>query len=266
MAATPPGFEPAMPLRNTRSYRILLTVLAVLWVSQPLLCSAGQPADFEAHLELYRNGKLTGEMQFRLTTDGGRWTMHNKTEGTRGLASWIGLEESSTSEGDWYLDQPRPLRFERTVRAIKKMHWSATFDWPNASVHTVYPDGESTVALEPGVLDEQSIGLAIRQGLERGEEEWLLRQVDEDEIEEAHFKVTSVEAVQTQLGCFRAYVVEKIRAATSKRYTRTWYAADYAFVPIRMEHGKHGGDHIEGQVIALTLGGEPVTGGTDCPP
>ncbi len=254
-----------MPLRNTRPYPILLTVLAVLWLFQPLLCGAGQPADFEARLEVHRNGKLFGEMQFRLATEGGHWTMHNKTEGTRGLASWIGLEESSTSEGDWYQGQPRPLRFERTVHAIKKMHWSTTFDWPNATAHTVYPDGESTVALEPGVLDEQSIGLVIRQGLGRGEDEWFLRQVDEDEIEETHFKVMSVEAVRTQLGCFRTYVVEKIRAATSKRYTRTWYAADYAFVPIRMEHGKQDEEHIEGQVIALTLNGETVTGNAACP-
>jgi len=245
---------------------MLLTALAVLWAFQPLAGRAGQPADFEARLELHRNGKLAGETQFRLTTEDGRWVMHSKTEGTRGVAAWIGLEESSTSEGDWYQGQPRPLRFERTVIAIKKMRWSATFDWPNEVAHTVYPDGESTLPLEPGVLDEQSIGLAIRQGLGRGEKEWFLRQVDEDEIEETHFKVTSVEAVRTQLGCFRAHVVEKIRAATSKRYTRTWYAADYAFVPIRMEHGKQGKEHVEGQVIALTLGGEPVTGATDCPP
>jgi len=240
-------------------------MLAVLLACQPLDSSAGQPADFEARLEVYRNGKLFGEMQFRLATDGGHWTMHNKMEGTRGVASWIGLEESSISEGDWHEGHPRPLRFERTVRAIKKMRWSATFDWPNATAHTVYPDGESTVPLEPGVLDEQSIGLAIRQGLGRGEDEWFFRQVDEDEIEDVHFKVKSVETVQTQLGCFRTYVVEKIRAATSKRYTRTWYAADYAFVPIRMEHGKRDEEHVEGQVIALTLGGQPVTSNTDCP-
>ena len=119
----------------------------------PALVLADPPPDFEARLELYRNGKLSGETLFRLVSKNGHWSMFSETKGTKGVASWIGLQESSSSEGDWQEGDPRPLRYERNVRAIKSMRWTAEFDWDRGEVRTVYPDGESLLALQPNVLD-----------------------------------------------------------------------------------------------------------------
>ena len=241
---------------------VFLTILLLL----PALCCAGPLADFEAKLELYRNDKLHGEMVFKLTTGDKHWTMHSSTEGTRGVASWLGLKESSTGEGDWFEGEARPLRYERNVRIIKKMHWSAEFDWDNGVVHTVYPDGESTLQLKPGVVDESAIGLRVRAGLKNGENEWFLDLVDEEKIEEAHFRTRSVENLQTALGCMQVHVVEKVRWEGNPRYTRTYYAAEHEFTPVLLEHGKYDGDHIEGRVVSLTVDGKPVAAGPDCPP
>jgi hypothetical protein len=191
--------------------------------------------------------------------------MLSETEGTKGLASWIGLRESSSVEGDWHEGGPRPLNYERNVKAIKTMQWSAEFDWQAGEVRTEYPDGESVLQLEPGVLDELAISLAIRQGLSRGEDEWFFRQVDEDEIEDAHFRTSSVKAVQTPLGCMQVHVVEKVRAPQSTRYTRTYYAAEHGFTPVLIEHGKQDKEHVEGRVVSLTVDGQPVPRGPDCP-
>ena len=232
----------------------------------PVLCSAGQLSDFEVKLELYRNDKLHGEMIFKLTTTDDRWTMQSSTEGTKGVASWLGLKESSTGEGDWFAGEARPLRYERNVRVIKKMHWSADFDWDKGVVHTVYPDGESTLQLKPGMVDESAIGLRVRAGLKNGEDEWFLDLVDEEKIEEAHFRTRSVESVQTALGCMKVHVVEKVRWEGNPRYTRTYYAADHEFAPVLLEHGKYDGDHVEGRVVSLTVNGKPVAAGPNCPP
>jgi hypothetical protein len=128
----------------------------------------------------------------------------------------------------------------------------------------VHRDGESMLELQPGVIDENAIGLSIRTGLLRGEDDWRLRVVDEDEIEEEHFAVREVERIQTALGCFEAYRVDKIRDPSSKRYTRTWYAKDLEFVPIRVEHGKQGDEHVESRLIEMNLDGRSVTKGPDC--
>lgn len=248
---------------NTRKQRLLVSLAFCLWL--PALGAAAQPADFEARLELWRNGKLTGESVFRFVNEGERWTMQSETRGTKGLAWLIRLHENSTGEGDWQDGAPRPLRYERDVHAIKHMRWTADFDWQRGVVHTVYPDGESDLELEPGVVDELAMGLLIRAGLARGESEWTFRQVDEDEIEEAPFRAEPPREVQTPLGCMRVVVVDKVRAPDSKRYTRTYYAADHQFAPVLVEHGKQGKEHIEGRVVALTIDGEPVEAGPDCP-
>lgn len=243
--------------------RILLASLALGLLSLP--CHAQQPADFGARLELYRNGKLTAEMTFQLESDEQAWTMASETRGNRGLAKFLGLHEQSSGEGDWRDGAARPLRYRREVRLIKTLEWRAEFDWESQEVHTVHPDGESTLALTPGVLDESALGMAIRAGLARGESEWHFRLVDEDKIEDAHFRVSAVEPLQTALGCMKVHVVEKVRREGSKRYTRTYYADGHAFAPVKMEHGKTGGDHIEGRVVELAVEGENVEPAPDCP-
>ena len=248
----------------TRKPRLPMLLACALLL--PALGLADRPVDFETRLELHRNGKLAGETLFKLETKDGHWVMTSQTKSTKGVTSWIGLRESSTGEGDWQDGHPRPLRYDRNVKAILTMKWTADFDWENGVVRTVYPDGESTLELEPGVVDEMALALTIRKGLRNGEDEWFLRQVDEDEIEDAHFRVSSVKAVQTPLGCMRTHVVEKVRGADSKRYTRTYYAADHEFVPVLIEHGKRGEEHVEGRVSSLTVNGKPVPAGADCPP
>ena len=87
-----------------------------------------------------------------------------------------------------------------------------------------------------------------------------------DEIDHVHFKLRSVEQLQTPLGCMQLYNVEKVRDPTSKRYTRTYYAAEYGFAPVVIEHGKHGDEDWRGQVVALSLDGQPVEAKPPCPP
>jgi hypothetical protein len=227
-------------------------------------CGDQTPPAFEARMELLRNGKEMGESVFTFATSDGRWRMESQIRGTRGLARFIGFRESSVSEGDYVDGAARPLHFERSVRAIKGFEWSADFDWQEGVVSTAYPDGESSLALQPGVVDETAIGLRIRAGLARGEDDWHLLVVDEDEVEQQHFALREVERIQTTLGCLEAYRVEKVRDPSSKRYTRTWYAAEHDFVPVRIEHGKQGDDHMESRITEITVDGRRVEAGPDC--
>jgi hypothetical protein len=229
-----------------------------------LACLAQAPADFEARLELHRNGKLMGETTFSFSSGDGQWLMQTQTKGTKGLARFVGLDESSYSKGDWVDSHPRPQAFERNVKAIVRMNWQATFDWDQGVVETVHPDGESRLELEPGVVDETAIGLVVRAGLGRGEEEWFLKVVDEDEIEDQHFRRVGVERMQTALGCVTVHDVMKVRAETSKRYTHTYYAEEFDFVPVFMKHGKKGDDHMESHIVSLSIAGQPARTLPDC--
>ena len=215
-------------------------------------------------MDLFRNGKQMGETTFTFSSGDGTWLMQSQTRGTKGVARVMGVEENSSSRGDWNEGLPRPLEFERNVKAVKTFRWAANFDWARGEVHSIYPDGESTIAIKPDVVDESTLGMVIRLGLERGEDEWFLQALDEDEVEQEHFRARPAGRTQTVLGCMTTYPVEKIRRAGSTRYTRTYYARDHHFVPVMIEHGKTDGDHLESRLKSLEIDGEEVSRGPDC--
>jgi hypothetical protein len=100
-----------MPIRP-RAKPTLLTLVLLLSAAP---CTAQTPPAFEARLELLRNGKEMGESVFTFEASDSRWRMESQIRGTRGLARFIGLTESSVSEGDWVDGAARPLHFERSV-------------------------------------------------------------------------------------------------------------------------------------------------------
>lgn len=229
------------------------------------VAAAEAPVPFEAQLEFLRNGKLMGESRFTLTVENGDWIMHSQTQGTRGVAKFLGVNEESESRGGWQDGAPRPDQFRQTVKvSFKTIETTAEFDWAAGEVRTVHKKEPFVLPLEPGVLDPVSVGLAVRAGLAAGEREWRLPMVDEDKIETQHFRAEGAERLETTLGCLDTERVDKIRAASSSRYTRTWYARDFQWVPVHVTHGKTDGDHMETRLVALVVDGVAVEAGQRC--
>lgn len=225
------------------------------------------PGPFTAYFDFYRNGKLIGEARFELQVEGENWTMTTESDGTRGLAKFLGVSESSVSRGTWSETGPVPLGYEQTIKvSFKKIENRADFDWQAGTVRSVHKDGEDVLPLEPGMLDPVSAGLAIRAGLFAGVEEWFLPTLDEDEIDEDHFRAGDPEWLDTPLGCLRVRRVEKIRAPQSRRYTRTYHAADLAWVPVYIEHGKTGDEALESRIRELIVDGQTILPRPGCAP
>ncbi|MEE4172973.1 MAG: DUF3108 domain-containing protein [Xanthomonadales bacterium] len=240
-------------------------VLLFALFSTPAL-AADLPPPFQATLEVLRNDKVIGEATFAFTTDGEDWVLTSRSEGTKGVAKFIGFEENSESHGDWQNGGPRPLGFRQTYQAsFVKRETTADFDWEAGVVDSVHKDGENRLELEPGVLDPASIGLSIRAGLAAGKRAWDLLIVDEDEIESQTYRAAGEEALNTPIGCVVAERVDRIRGPQSTRYTQTWYARDLGWVPVQVAHGKTDGDRMETRLKSLALDGEPVTGLGPCP-
>jgi len=226
---------------------------------------AAVPADFEAVLDVQRNGKLSGESTITYATDGQSWTVTSHTRGVKGMARLMGLDERSTSEGTWVGQQPRPVRFESAIKAtLVDRGWSADYDWAKGVVRTVHEEGESTLELAPGVIDDSTVSLVIRLGLARGETEWRLKVVDEDKIDDDQYRAHPPERLDTALGCLDAVKVEKVRAADSPRYTYTWFARDLGWAPVKLVHGKKGDSVIESRLKSLTIDGRRIAATPAC--
>lgn len=223
------------------------------------------PVPFEAQMEALRNGKVIGESKISLSVENGDWVMRSHTRGTKGMAKFLGVDERSESRGGWQDGAPRPDGFEQRVKvSFKTIETTAEFDWAAGQVRSVHEKDEFILPAEPGLLDPVSVGLAVRAGLAEGEREWRLPMVDEDEIKEQHFRAEGAEALETALGCLHTERVDKIRAPTSRRYTRTWYARDLKWVPVHVTHGKTDGDHMETRLVSLTVDGVTVEAGQVC--
>lgn len=232
----------------------------------PSLCLAAPlPTPFEASYGFYRNGKLAGETTFSFDVEHQRWTLTTASTGTRGLAKFLGLEERSSSSGSWSENGPVPFEFEQHINvAIKTIKTSARFDWENAEVVSRFDDSELTLPLEPGILDPVSEGLAIRADLSEGKTQWQFQVLDEDEFESHRFQAGAEETIETAIGCMTVVTVSRIRHEGSTRYTRTQYARDLHWVPVRLEHGKTDGDQMESRIEKLMIDGQAVPAGPAC--
>lgn len=249
--------------KDSHPARSLLFVLGLALLAPPAL--ARPPVAFDARFELLRNGKPLGESRFRFTVDGDRWRLSTETKGTRGLARFLGLEETSESHGTWVNDAPRPQHFSQTVDvSFRTVETRAEFDWAAGSVTSVHKDGTSVLDLEPGVLDPVSIGLKLRSELSTGAREWRFTVLDEDELEEQVYRVAEQTSLDTVLGCFETHRVDRVRRPDSTRYTRTWYAQDLAWVPVKVAHGKTDGNRMESRLVSLVVDGEAVSARPPC--
>ena len=189
----------------------------------------------------------------------------SESKGTKGMARLVGFQEKSTSNGSWEDGQPRPVSFEQNIkRVLKNINIRADFDWDKGKVKSVYDDGESTLDLVPGTLDATSAGLAIRAGLLRGEIEWRFPVVDKNSIDNDRFRSAEPVSLDTALGCLEVRTVAKIRGPQSSRYTRTSHATELDFVPVFVEHGKQGGNHLETRIKTLILDGKTVKPRAGC--
>ena len=250
----------------SESNRLSFT-LGLLFALAGAVGSASElPPAFEAKLEALRNDKVIGEATFTFTTEGENWVLTSRSEGTKGVAKFVGFKEHSESHGDWVDGGPRPLGFRQTYQAtLVKRENTADFDWDAGTVHSVHKDGENHLELQQGVLDPAAIGLKIRSGLAAGQREWELSIVDEDEIETQVYRAAGLENLETPIGCLVTERVDRIRGPQSTRYTQTWYARDLGWVPVQVAHGKTDGDRMETRLLSLVLDGKPVSNLGVCP-
>jgi hypothetical protein len=139
---------------------------------------------------------------------------------------------------------------------------AADFDWEAKRV-TVTTDGETaTLELAEGALDPMSLQLEMRRQLASPKPQLEFLMVDEDEIEKQTFRALPPERLETSLGCLHTKPVEKVREGSS-RFTRFWHASELGHIPVRMEHGKTDGDHMELRITELVMNGitiEPQPG------
>lgn len=213
---------------------------------------------YSARYAVYRNGKLQARSEFLFQQQGDAWIIKSESIGTHGMARFMKFRDFEYVEGQFDGTAFRPLRYVHDLKWIgPDQNTSAEFDWESNLVSVTHEDETRELDLVEDAVDPMSLQLELRDRLANPDKALEFMLVEDDEIELQKFRTLPLEQMETSLGCLSTIPVEKVRE-NSRRYTRSWHASEFLYIPVRMEHGKTDGDHMELRITELTIAGNVV--------
>lgn len=231
-------------------------MLAILAVSFHL-CADWQP--YQARYEVFRNGKLSGQVDMTFEQQGDRWNMKSEGVGLHGMARFLRAREDEHAEGAFVQGRFQPISYTHHRRvATNDDLWTAGFDWQKGTVEIV--EGSNVLKLDagPNTVDPLTLKLEIQRKLRDNDSSINFMEVDNDKIKEMVYIMKEPEAIDTPLGCLKTIPVERIKLGGT-RFSRSWHASDLDFIMVRLEHGKSNGDDIEMHITELHFGQQQIT-------
>ena len=226
---------------------------------------AQPPAPYEAEYNVYRNGKRIGRASITLETTGDgvfRYSRHSK--GEKGLAAFLNTSETETAEFEADNGSYRPKNYYSRLKvAGRKRGWEAQFDWQESRITGNTRDAQFDLATEPGLLDPVSLQFALIDALAEDHRPLEFRVLDGAKIEERKFTAAPAAGIKTALGCTDSIKVDRVRV-NSTRYTTSWHAVAAAYIPVRLDHGKHGDKTNSLRLERLSIDGKAITFSDTC--
>lgn len=267
-----PGMAMMSGGRTRPAKKMILKLMLALVVASLAVFAAPAPAQAEsetlvpysARYSVYRNGKLQARSEFLLEKQGHAWIMKSESIGTHGMARLVKFRDFEYVEGIAVGNGFRPESYLHDLKWIgPNQSSSANFNWETGKV-TVSDNGDSMVLdLVEGAVDPMSLQLELRRRLASDQAGLVFMLVKEDEIERQVFRRLQKEWLETSLGCLETVPVERVREG-STRFTRLWLASNLRLIPVRMEHGKTDGDHMELRITELVIDGKSVKPRSGC--
>lgn len=211
---------------------LALALLLPLPASSVAAATPLQP--YVAHYEVLRDGAPAGRATVTLKAEGdGQWRLHSRTEGTQGLAALAGLliEETSVFSTTGEGLQCISYRYRQSGLRVRER----SVDCGSGEDGIVSRDhrGEYRFPARPGVLDRQTVSLALAQALTSAEQSRLeFPVVDRERLEAQVFRIEGKETISLPDGEKQAWRVERIRD-DDQRQTTTWFDPEQR-VPLRM--------------------------------
>jgi len=208
---------------------------------------------FQADYEVLRNGKELGRATLALRPLGdGTWEFSNRTKGTKGMASLLGVDVVEKSTFRWRDGQPEGLHYEYSQEAaIKSRQRRTDFDWQSGNAQSSDGKNTYTAKLEPGAMDRNLVTVALMASLKENAQELRFRVVDKDRVAQQSYRAGGRETLSLPGGALDAVRVERQREDNS-RSTISWFAPQRSWLPVQIEQVEK-----NGETITLRLSSRP---------
>jgi hypothetical protein len=209
---------------------------------------------FHAEYETLRNGDAVGRTQLDLGDNGdGTWTLRSETRGTSGLARIAGIHIVETSRFRWVDGRPEAVEYDyRQEGAFKQRTRHAGFD--RAAGVSVSEGGKDYhYAFAPGVIDRQSVTLALASDLLRGADDFRYAVAVKDRIEPMRYVRGAVETLQVPAGRYAAQLMQRDGqpGEDRKRVARSWFAQSLGWLPVQIEQTEKKGDTVTLRLVSM---------------
>lgn len=234
------------------------TLLALLALNLAAMASASA-ADaalkpFHADYATLRNGSALGRTTLDLSDNGdGSWTLRSETHGTSGLARLAGVHIVETSRFRWKDGRPEALAYDfHQDAAFKQKIRHADFDWKAGEVHVTEGDGDFRYPIAAGIIDRQSVTLALASDLMHNATNFDYKVAVKDRIEEMRYARAASETLKVPAGEFATVLMQREGEPGSdrKRVARSWFAPSLGWMPVQIEQTEKKGDTVTLQLLS----------------
>ena len=211
-----------------------------------LLCgvcvATAVPGAFTATYRVSRDGQALGVATVTLRpSDHGSWVYTKDVSGTGGLAALLDASVHESSQLRWRGDVPEALSYDYQLNAaIKHKQRHLQVNWTTGQVTVDEGKHPTTYSAQPGMVERNTLPLAIGLALRDGKQEIVLPVAVRQKVEDQHFKVTGTESVEVPAGSFQALRVERTDA---DRGFSAWYVPKRYPLPIKLAQ-HDGGDMV----------------------
>ncbi len=232
------------PRMTTRP--LLATLLALsFWLGTAT--AATPPGAFTATYKVSRGGSPMGTATISLQNDGnGQWTYRKAVKGTGGLAALLGASVDETSRFRWKGELPEAISYDYELQTgIKDKQRHLRVDWNTNQVHVEGNKGSETYPAQPGIVERNTLPLALGVALRGGRQQVALAVAVRQKVETQQFKVAGTEAIQVPAGSFRA---ERVDRTDADRGFSAWYAPQRYPLPVKLS--QHDGGDLTMELVS----------------
>ena len=221
-----------------------------------LFATAASAAGLQAYTATYdvaRNGDAVGKATVTLQHTHDGWSYDSQTNGTHGMAALAAANVSEHSDVRDNLGVLETQRYRyRISTLLKTRERSINIDAASGNIIGIDKGRAQEFPMQPGVLDRQSVTLAIAQDLASGKRGLLTYNIaDSKRVQAQRYQVGKEETVRVPAGAIRTINVTRLRDGDSGRTTVSWFGLDNGFVPVRIVQTEPNGDVEEMRLVSL---------------
>lgn len=218
--------------------------LALLCLAAASAAQAAELSPFKASYSFRYHGMSAGGGELRLQRlPDGRWS-YESTIRARALLL-VRINRQSTSlfrivDGKVVPDQFTSDEEDQQIR----------FDWTTGRVTGTVGRKKVDLPTQPGLLDPQSVQVALMQELLSGRMPARFVLVDEDRIKDYRYAVEGSDVMESVLGQHRVDIFSS-RRPNSNKATWFWCAPDLGYIPLKVE--RRNGREVEWSMTLTSL-------------